>query len=96
VGNTSNQNSNCAHKLQFYERTVNAVHTLCPHLSNLKVRVVNDGVPKFEHFQSLTSLELIYNVGKPASPGEGLKQFLKIRGAQLNSLAIICDVFHEN
>jgi len=96
VGNISNRKSNCAHKLQFCERTVNAVHTLCPHLSNLKVRVADDDVPKFEHFQSLTSLELVYNVGKPASPGEGLERFLKIRGAQLNSLAVICDVFHEN
>lgn len=96
VGNISNQKSICAYKLQFCERTVNAVCTLCPHLSNLKVRVADDDVPKFEHFQSLTSLELVYNVGKPASPGEGLKRFLKVRGAQLNSLAIICDVFHEN
>lgn len=96
VGNISNQSGSCAHKLRFCGRTVNAVRTLCPHLCNLKVRVADDDVPKFEHFQSLTSLELIYNVGKPASPGEGLERFLKIRGTQLNSLAIICDVLYEN
>lgn len=96
VGSISNQKGGCAYKLQFCERTINAVYTLCPRLCNLKVRVADDDVPKFKHFQSLTSLELIYNVGKPASPGEGTEHFLKVCGAQLNSLAIICDVFSEN
>jgi hypothetical protein len=95
VGNISNQKGLCAYKLQFSEKIVNAVRTLCPHLCNLKVRVADDDVPRFEHFQSLSSLELIYNIGKPGSPGKGTEFFLKLHGAQLNSLAIICDVLHE-
>lgn len=81
--------------LQYNKETVNAVCTLCPRLYNLKVRVVDEDVLMLEQFRSLSSLELIYNVWQPSSPGKGTEHFLQIRGAQLSSLAIICDVLHE-
>jgi hypothetical protein len=81
--------------VQFSERIVSAVRTLCPHLCNLKACVTDQDVPRLELFESLTSLELIYNIWEPTSPGKGTEHFLQLRGAQLSSLAIICDVFHE-
>ncbi|XP_021931333.1 uncharacterized protein LOC110835436 [Zootermopsis nevadensis] len=82
-------------RMRFNKRVVGVVCTLCPHLYHLKVHVADSDVPTLEQFKSLTSLELTYKIQRPASPGEGTEYFLRVRGAQLRSLAITCDVLHE-
>ncbi|KDR13389.1 hypothetical protein L798_12479 [Zootermopsis nevadensis] len=81
--------------MRFDKTVVDVVCTLCPHLYDLKVHVADEDVPKLEQFKSLTSLELTYKIKRPASPGEGTEYFLRVRGAQLGSLKITCDVLHE-
>ncbi|KDR13388.1 uncharacterized protein LOC110835434 [Zootermopsis nevadensis] len=81
--------------MRFDKRVVDVVCTLCPHLYDLKVHVADEDVPTLEQFESLTSLELTYKIQRPASPGEGTEYFLRVRGAQLSSLAITCLVLHE-
>lgn len=84
------------YKLQFHKKVAYAVNLLCPNLRNLCVRVTDFDVARFCHFPSLLSLELIYNIGTPTSPGDGTRNFLVQSGRQLHSLALICNVFHAD
>jgi hypothetical protein len=63
---------------QYGEKTVNAVHILCPQFCNVKVLVEDDDVPRLKYFQLLTSLQLLQYSGKPIFLEKNTECFLKL------------------
>lgn len=72
---------------------VNAMSKLCPKLNGLKVRVNDSAVRLLHEITTVSILELVYNLGVPASPGSNTVQYLKLCGAQFVSLSFVCDRF---
>ncbi len=69
---------------------IEAIHALCPQVSNLKARVQDADVEHLSMLKFLTSVELCYNVGRPTTPALCSASFFQLQGAQLTSVALIC------
>ena len=68
-----------------------AILNLCPEVENLKLRVSDDDLTHLSGLTRLTKIELVYHVGVIGSPGPGTQSFICLRGAQLSSIALICN-----
>lgn len=80
-------------KLNCTEDLISAIYSQCPKLNGLKVRVTDSNIPLLRKIKTITVLELVYNVGTPASPGNGTLQYLTVSGPQFVSLSFLCDTF---
>jgi len=68
-----------------------AISVLCPGVHNLKLRVCDDDVANLCSLSKLETVEFIYHVGSIGSPGPQTQTFLRLRGVQLTSVALICN-----
>lgn len=80
-------------KLRCTENLVNALSLLCPKLNGLKVRIADSDISLLKNLNSISILELVYNLGTPASPSNGTVQYLNFCGARFVSLSFICNTF---
>lgn len=69
---------------------IEAIRVLCPKVSNLKARVQDADVENLVALTNLTSVEFLYNVGRPTSPALGTCKFFQSQGHHLTSVALIC------
>jgi len=68
-----------------------AISVLCPGVHNVKLRVCDDDVANLCSLAKLETVEFIYHVGSIGSPGPHTQTFLRLRGGQLTSIALICN-----
>ena len=76
--------------LRFKRSLSEATAKVCSQVTNLKVRVQDSDVEGLINLKNLTSVELLYNVGRPTTPALGTASFLQSRGQNLTSVALIC------
>ena len=76
--------------LRFKRSLSEATAKVCSQVTNLKCRVQDTDVEGLAKLTCLTSVELLFNVGRPTVPALGTASFLQIRGQNLTSVAIIC------
>ncbi|KAG8277906.1 uncharacterized protein LOC124367755 isoform X1 [Homalodisca vitripennis] len=81
------------HKLKCGDRMVNAMLNHCPKLNGLKIRVNDSEVKLLLNINTVSILELVYNLGSPSSPGSNTIQYLQVCGPQFVSLSFVCDIF---
>ena len=79
--------------LRFKKPLIEAAINVCPNIQNIKIRVTDNDVENLSGLSHLRTVEFMYNVGAGQihSPGIGTTSFLQIRGANLTSVAFICN-----
>merc|ERR1719233_1479112 len=60
------------------------------------LRVCDDDVANLCSLAKLETVEFIYHVGSIGSPGPHTQTFLRLRGGQLTSIALICNTMSKN
>ena len=71
-----------------------AIAEINPKVEHLKIRVHDNDVGHLVILENVKSVELLYNVGGSKQPGPNSEIFLLSRGANLYSVAIICEILH--
>ena len=76
--------------LRCKKNIIEAIHAVCPHVTNLKARVQDADMENMVVLKHLNSVELLFNVGRPTSPALGTASFFQCLGSNLTSVALIC------
>ena len=71
--------------LRCKKNIIDALHSVCPNVSNLKARVQDADVENLIVLKHLNSVELLFNVGRATSPALGAAKFFQALGSNLTS-----------
>lgn len=81
------------HKLNCNEKLVNVLSAMCPKINGLKVRLSDSDVKFLSSLNTVSILDLVYNIGSPSSPGNNTIQYIQCSGSQFVSLSFVCETF---